>query len=78
VESKPKPTIAPKKDVVEKGISSNQTGGTPIPGLPGDVWYAIGTMLGAVFTSILAPIAVEIIRGRIAIARHQTDSSRPI
>jgi hypothetical protein len=78
VESKPNPAITPEKDVVEKGISANQPGGTPIPRLPVDVWYAIGTIFGAVFTSILAPIAVEIIRGRIAIARHRPDSSRSI
>ena len=36
--------------------------------LPRDVWYILATVFGAVFTYILAPVVVEIIKGRLA--RH--------
>ena len=36
--------------------------------LPRDVWYILATVFGAVFTYILAPVVVEIIKGRMA--RH--------
>jgi hypothetical protein len=61
VENQSKPAGALQKDEIEKGISTNQS-----PGLPKDVWYAIATVFGAVFTYILAPIVVEVFRGRIA------------
>jgi hypothetical protein len=68
--SKSKPG-AIQNDDIEKGISANKPQRTSVLGLPKDVWYAIATVFGAVFSSILAPIVVEIIRGRLA--RHQSD-----
>jgi hypothetical protein len=36
--------------------------------VPQGVWYFLATVFGAMFTYILAPVVVEIIKGRIA--RH--------
>jgi len=63
---------APKKKAVEKSIAANPPDKVPLSGIPRDVWYAIATIFGALFTSILAPIAVEIVRERMANARQQT------
>jgi hypothetical protein len=60
-----------QKDDREEGISANKLQRAPLASLPKDVWYAIATVFGAIFTYILAPIVVEIIRGRIA--RHRSD-----
>src|SRR5262249_9686722 len=54
-----KPADAPKKKGVEKGNPANPPANPPYSGIPRDVWYAIATIFGALFTSILAPIAVE-------------------
>ncbi|SRR5260370_22901174 len=75
--SKPKPPGAPEKKIVEKGISANPpTEKAAVSGIPRDVWYAIATIFGAVFTSLLAPIAVEIIRERIATCRQQAEKQQ--
>ncbi len=42
--------------------------------LPRDVWYILATVFGAVFTYILAPVVVDIIRGRIARHHQQVPS----
>jgi len=78
VESKSKPKGAIQKDDIAEEILANQPQRTPLPGLPRDVWYAIATFFGAVFSYILSPIVVDIIRGKMA--RHQSkqmqDASR--
>jgi len=58
-----------EKDAVEHETSTIQTR----PSLPWDVWYTIATVIGTVFTCILAPIIVEAFKGRMAIARHPAD-----
>jgi hypothetical protein len=75
---KHKPAKSPEKTektekavVVEKEITAKQPEKVNLPGIPRDVWYAIATIFGAVFTSLLAPIAVEIIRERMALGKQQ-------
>jgi hypothetical protein len=70
VGGKLKPAEAAKKKGAEKAITANPP--VPLSGIPRDVWYAIATICGALFTSILGPIVVEIIRERMAVARQQT------
>ncbi|HMF16113.1 MAG TPA: hypothetical protein VKE98_02850 [Gemmataceae bacterium] len=69
--SKTKPAGTPKKDPGEKTIAATPPANVSLSGIPRDVWYAILTIFGAVFTSILGPIAVEIIRERMIISRQQ-------
>lgn len=69
--SKLKPAETRKKEGGEKAISVTQPATAPVPAIPREVWYAIATIFGAVFTSILGPIAVEIIRERMALSRQQ-------
>ena len=69
--NKTKPAGTPKKDPGEKTIAATPPANVPLSGIPRDVWYAILTIFGAVFTSILGPIAVEIIRERMVISRQQ-------
>jgi hypothetical protein len=64
-----KPAESRKKEGGEKAISVTQPASAPL--LPAIPWYAIATILGTLFTSILAPIAVEIIRERMAFRRQQ-------
>jgi hypothetical protein len=69
--NKSKPAGIPKKDAAEKAVSPGPPANTISSGIPRDVWYAIATIFGAVFTSILGPIAVEIIRERMVHSRQQ-------
>ena len=73
-----KPAEAAKKKAVEKGNTANPPEKAPFSGIPRDVWYAIVTIFGALFTSILAPIAVEIVRERMASARQQTTKQQNV
>ena len=57
-----------RTDDMDGPTSASQAQRTLRNDLPRDVWYILGTLFGAVFTCILAPVVVEIIKGRIA--RH--------
>lgn len=61
----------PKKESSGQSTSTMQPASVPLTGIPRDVWYILATIFGAVFTSILGPIVVEIIRERMAFARQQ-------
>jgi hypothetical protein len=74
--NKAKPAGMPKKDPGEKTIAATPPANVPLSGIPRDVWYAILTIFGAVFTSILGPIAVEIIRERMIISRQQKQNAQ--
>lgn len=67
--AKVKPAPAPKMEVGEKVTAAPQLDTPSLSTIPKDVWYAIATIFGAVFTSLLAPIAVEIIRERRSMGR---------
>lgn len=72
-----KPASAPKIEVAEKASPKNHFK-TSTPAFSRDFWYGIATVLGAVFTTILAPIVVDMAKGRMASARNSADASRPI
>jgi hypothetical protein len=81
VEGMSKPRAeAPRSDDMEGPTSASQPQKILHDDLSRDVWYILATLFGAVFTYILAPVVVEIIRGRIA--RHHAnqtqDSLRPV
>lgn len=72
-----KPASAPVIEVAE-GEKAKDHSKTPTPAFSRDFWYGIATVFGAVFTTILAPIVVDIAKGRMASGRNSADSSRPI
>jgi hypothetical protein len=68
-------TGAPEK-VKGKAILPSVAGGRPItcayPNIPNDVWYGVGTICCVVFSSVLAPLLVELIKHRFGVGRHPT------
>jgi len=75
VEDMSKPRAeALRTDDMEGPTSASQPQRILRDDLPRDVWYIFATVFGAVFTSILAPVVVEIIRGRIA--RHHANQTQ--
>jgi hypothetical protein len=71
--SKPR-AVAPRTDDMEGPASASQPQRTLRDDLPRDVWYILATVFGAVFTYILAPVIVEILRGRVA--RHHANQAQ--
>jgi hypothetical protein len=65
-ESASRPGAASESVVVKNGPSKIQLAKTPILGIPLAVWYALATVLSALFTYIGAPLIVDVIKGRIA------------
>jgi hypothetical protein len=69
VEDRSKPrTESPRTDDMEGPTSAFQPERILHHYVPRDLWYILATVFGAVFTYILAPVVVEIIKGRLA--RH--------
>jgi hypothetical protein len=69
VEDMAKPRAESRRtDDMDGPMSASQARRTLRNDLPRDVWYILATLVGAVFTYILAPVVVEIIKVRIA--RH--------
>jgi hypothetical protein len=65
--SKPRPESL-RTDDMDGPTSASQPQRILRDDLPRDLWYLLATVFGAVFTYILAPVVVEIIKGRLA--RH--------
>jgi hypothetical protein len=69
------------KELEKKEPIMHPRGGTPPSGRPPQpdfskkVWYCLAWIGGAVFTSILAPLVVELIKHRIGVGRPQPDRS---
>jgi hypothetical protein len=81
VESMSKPQAESQRtDDMDGPASASQPQRILRDDFPRDVWYILATVFGAVFTYILAPVIVELIRGRIA--RHHAnqtqDNLRPV
>ena len=67
------------KELEEKEFVAHQQGGAPHSGralqpeVSKKLWYGLAWIGGAVFTTILAPLVVELIKHRIGIGRPQPD-----
>jgi len=59
-----KPVAAPDKpqQVEEKAAATPESHASSDQGYSKEVWYGIGTICGALFTSIVAPLVVDLIR----------------
>src|SRR5262249_52078108 len=79
VESQPPPSVTPSKgvtepskNVTEKSPPTIEPATTMAPSLPRDFWYAL---LGTLFTCILAPIVVMLVKERMKSGREVSDAN---
>lgn len=73
-----------EKNVEDKGDNLNKTGNTVISDqapeqvFSREVWYCIASICGAIFTCILSPLTLDLIRKRFGLNAPQSHSQMPV
>lgn len=73
-----------EKNVADNGDHRNKTGNTvvsdraPQQFLSREVWYGIASICGAIFTCILSPLTLDLIRKRLGLNAPQPHSQMPM
>jgi hypothetical protein len=65
-------------NTVRRGVEVPASTQAPPQSWPTTVWYYIASISGALFTCILSPIALDLIRKRLGLIGNQVNSNRPV